>query len=186
MRRGSVARMRKSCALGVALVLAVLVSGCGRTVVRTVTANAGTTSAATGDQRLYGHIASLRRSGDAYELRFDPAWFLSGVAANVAQAEDQRLHCKPLACPPVANDNYVVDESHRVLTFVVPAGVRGTVLTKRGSAGGPFPATAITIAQLAGVVHGTSTLKLFEPLSSGVWIVVHIGTVRSFAQQYVP
>src|SRR5438067_2001017 len=148
-------RLRRSCAIGVVLALAVLVGGCGRTVVRTVTVKAATQSAATGDQRLYGHITSLQRSGHAYELRFDPAWFLSGVAANFAQAEDQGLHCKPLACPPVANDNYVVDESHRVLTFVVPARVRGSVLTKRGSAGGPFPAAASTNEQLAGIVHGT-------------------------------
>jgi hypothetical protein len=64
--------------------------------------------------------------------------------------------------------------------------VQGTVLTKSGSSGGPFPATTITVAQLAQIVAGKSSLKLFEPLSSGVWILVHVDTVRAFAQQYRP
>ena len=84
---------------------------------------------ATGDQRLYGQVKSLERKGDYYELRFDPAWFLSGVAANVAKAEDQHTACRPSDCPPVDNDNYVVDEGHRLLTYLVPADVRGGVIT---------------------------------------------------------
>ena len=92
----------------------------------------------------------------------------------------------PSACPPVANDNYVVDEGHRLLTYLVPADVQGTVLTTSGSSGGPFPATTITVAQLAQIIAGQSSLKLFEPLSSGVWILVHGDTVRTFAQQYRP
>jgi hypothetical protein len=179
-----------------------LVAGCGsrgaQKAVRTVTqqkaAFASTVTAqqkaaalsATGDQRLYGQVKSLERKGDHYELRFDPAFFLSGVTANVAQAEDQKTPCQPSACPPVANDNYVVDEGHRLLTYLVPADVQGTVLTKSGSSGGPFPATTITAAQLAQIIAGTSSLKLFEPLLSGVWILVHGDTVRTFAQQYRP
>lgn len=180
-----------------------LAAGCGgggaHKVVRTVTVQQkpavakavtvqqqATTLSATGDQRLYGQIKSLERKGDHYELRFDPAFFLSGVAANVAHAEDQHTPCQPSACPPVANDNYVVDEGHRLLTYLVPADVRGTVLTKSGSSGGPFPETTITAAELAQIVAGESSLKLFEPLSSGVWILVHVDSVRTFAQQYRP
>jgi hypothetical protein len=156
-------------------------------VVRTVTVQQKAAAlSATGDQRLYGQVKSLERKGDHYELRFDPAFFLSGVAANVAQAEDQHTPCQPSACPPVANDNYVVDEGHRLLTYLVPADVQGTVLTKSGSSGGPFPATTITVAQLAQIIAGKSSLKLFEPLSTGVWILVHVDTVRTFAQQYRP
>jgi hypothetical protein len=155
-------------------------------VARTVAVQHKAVLSATGDQRLYGQVKSLERKGDHYELRFDPALFLSGVAANVAQAEDQHTPCQPSACPPVANDNYVVDESHRLLTYLVPADVQGTVLTKSGSSGGPFPATTITVAQLAQIIAGKSSLKLFEPLSSGVWILVHVDTVRTFAQQYRP
>jgi hypothetical protein len=145
-----------------------------------------TLRATTGDQRLYGQIRSLERKGANYELRFDPAWFLSGVTANVAQAADQGTECMPTACPPVANDYYVVNESHRVLTYIVGADVRGTVLTRSGPNRGPFPTTTITVAQLAQLVAGKSSLKLFEPLASGVWIRVHNDRVRSFAQQYVP
>ena len=179
-----------------------LAAGCGgggsRNVVRTVTVQKAAVAktvavqqkpaalSATGDQRLYGLVKSLERKGDHYELRFDPAFFLSGVTANVAQAEDQQTPCQPSACPPVANDNYVVDEGDRLLTYLVPAGVQGTVLTRTGSSGGPFPATTITIAQLAEIIAGQSSLKLFEPLSSGVWILVHGDTVRTFAQQYRP
>jgi hypothetical protein len=180
-----------------------LVAGCGsggaQKVVRTVTVQqkavvASSVTAqqkaaalsATGDQRLYGQVKSLERKGDHYELRFDPALFLSGVTANVAQAEDQQTPCQPSACPPVANDNYVVDEGHRLLTYLVPADAHGTVLTKSGSSGGPFPATTITIAELAQIIAGTSSLKLFEPLSTGVWMLVHGDTVRTFAQQYRP
>jgi hypothetical protein len=175
-----------------------LAAGCGsggaHRVVRTVTvqqkpAVAKTVTvqqraaalSATGDQRLYGQIKSLERRGDYYELRFDPAFILSGVAANVAHAEDQHTACRPSACPAVDNDNYVVDEGHRLLTYLVPADVRGGVITTCCT-----PSTTITVGQLAEIVSGKSSLKLFEPLSTGVWILVHVDTVRTFAQQYIP
>ena len=176
--------MRTRATLG--LLLAVLAGGCGgtRTVVRTVTvAPSAAHALTTVDQRFYGRIESLQRRGDRYELRFKPAWFLTGLTANVAQAEDQGTACAPSACPPVANDNYAI-EGARALTFIVPAGVRGTVLGTGGSNG--FRPRRISAAQLAGLVAGTSSLKLFEPLSSGVWILVHVDTVRAFAQQYHP
>jgi hypothetical protein len=157
------------------------------TVVKTVTAErTAAVVSATGDQRLYGQIKSLERKGDHYELRFDPAWFLSGVTANVAKAEDEHISCQPSACPPVPNDNYRVDEGHRLLTYLVPADARGTVLTKGGATYGPSPGTTIIAAQLAEIVAGKSSLKLFEPLSTGVWILVHVDTVQTFAQQYIP
>jgi len=37
--------------------------------------------------RTFGHISSLSRSGDLYDMRFDPAWFTSGATANAAAAE---------------------------------------------------------------------------------------------------
>ena len=51
----------------------------------------------------------LKRKGSDYEVRFDPALFLSGEAANVAAAEDGAVP----PGEPVPNDNYVVDEGHR-------------------------------------------------------------------------
>jgi hypothetical protein len=176
--------MRSVAFLGAAVLL-LAAAGCGgtRTVVRTVTV--APKPSATGDQRLYGRIVSLERKGNHYELRFDPAWFLSGVAANVAQAQDEGRHCRPSACPPVANDNYVVDESHRALVFLVSPKVRGTVLDK-GANGLDLPGKTVTIALLAQLVAGKSPLELYEPLSSGMWILVHSDTLRAFAQQYKP
>lgn len=166
--------------------LGVLLAGCGgtRTVVATTTVVRSAAPSPTGDQRIYGTIASLRRDGGRYLLRFDPAWFTSGITANVVQAADQGMTCQPSACPPVPNDNLVVDEGHRLLTYVLPLGARGTVLAGGGANG--FRPTTITATQLARLVAGTSTLKLFEPLATGVWLLVHVDTVRTFAQQYRP
>jgi hypothetical protein len=179
--------VRKRATVGTGLLLAVLAAGCGgtRTVVQTVTVapSAAHVLSAAADQRFFGRIKSLERKGNRYELRFDPAWLVTGVTANVAQAEDQGTQCVPTACPPVANDSYVI-EGTRPLTFIVPASARGTVLGTGGSNG--FRSRTITAAQLAELVAGTSSLKLFEPLSSGVWILVHVDTVRAFAQQYRP
>ena len=83
---------------------------------------------------------------------------------------------------PVPNDNYVVNESHRPITYVVPANAHVTVL-KRGVESSP-----ITVAQLAQLVAGKSPFPrpLFEGLGTGFWIRVHIDTVRSLDQQYHP
>jgi hypothetical protein len=169
------------------LLLGTVLAGCGgtHTVVRTVTVEAKL-SAESPDQRFYGTVTSLVRAGGRYELRFDPAWFLSGVTANAALADDAGTHCAPTACPPVPNDNYRLDEGNRILTFIVPNNVRGMVLVKGSTNTSPFPATTITVRQLAQIVAGRGRLNLFEPLSSGVWLVVHNDTVRSFAQQYRP
>lgn len=177
--------MRKLLWLGGSLAIVLALTACGgtKTIVKTVQVQPKPTASPNGDQRFYGHIKSLTKSGSGYILRFDPVWFLSGVTANVAAAEDQGTTCRPKVCEPVPNDNYRVDEGRRVLTFLVPASVHGTVLTKGGNL---FPGTSIGADELAKLVAGTSTLKLFEPLSSGVWILVHIDTVRTFAQQYRP
>jgi hypothetical protein len=130
------------------------------------------------DQVQFGYIESLKRSGPQYRLRFDPAWSLSGVTANVAAAEDGVIP----AGQPVPNDNYVVNESHRLFTYVVPTSARVTVL-ETGVA-----ASRITVAQLAGLVAGKNPFPrpLFEGLDTGFWIRAHIDTVRSLDQQYHP
>jgi hypothetical protein len=180
--------MRFAAAIVAVVVLGTAAAGCGgktSAVVRTVTVRAQP-AAESPNQRFFGRIRSLVRVGGRYELRFDPAWFLSGVTANVAAAQDTGTRCRPISCPPVPNDNYRLEEGHRVLTFIVPVGARGTVLVKKSANSGPFPATTITAGQLAQIVAGKSALKLFEPLSSGVWLLVHVDTVRAFAQQYQP
>ena len=159
--------------------LVVCAAGCGstKTVTKTVTvttAKAEQTPPAR--QTLFGHIKSLQEKGGGFVLRLDPEWFLSGSTANAAAAEDGAVE----PGQPVPNDNYRVDEGHRLFTYNVPADTLVTVITKAPTG------TPITVSQLADIVNGTSKLKLFEPLESGVWIVVHGDTVRSIDQQYQP
>jgi hypothetical protein len=162
---------------------AVLV-GCGttHTVVKTVTVT-HTVTAATTDQRLYGHIRSMEQTAGGYFVHFDPAWLLSGITANAAEAENQGVTCAPRECEAVPNDNLVVDESGRTYVYFLPDDAHGTVLTKSPTG---FKDTPVTAAQLSELVAGTSALELFEPLESGVWLTVRIDTIRSFAQQYQP
>jgi hypothetical protein len=126
----------------------------------------------------FGYIKSLTRAGTHYEMRFDPAWFLTGITANTAAAEDGAVE----PGQPVPNDNYVLDEGHRLLTYAVPPTAHVTVLTNQGDAG--ITPTPVTVSQLAGIVNGQSDLKLFEPIETGFWIAVSIDTVRSLDQQY--
>ena len=123
----------------------------------------------------FGHIQSLERSEGHYVLRFDPAEHLTGVTASDAAEEDT-------GSSDVPNDYYVVDEGHRLFTYKVPADAHVTVLAE-GVEGTP-----ITVAQLAKIVKGGEPLghPLFEPLQTGVWILIEIDTVRSIDQQYVP
>jgi hypothetical protein len=172
--------------LVVALVIAAGTTGCGGKQVANDTTGAATTATGTpfgppAQVVLYGHIESLDREGDQFVLLFDPAWFLSGETANAAAAEDGAVE----AGEPVPNDNYVVDEGHRLLTYLVPDDALVTVLTTAGDPA-QFGATEITVSQLAGIVQGTSDLELFESLETGVWISVDIDTVRAINQQYRP
>ena len=130
--------------------------------------------------RIFGHIKSLDRSGDHYQLLFDPAWFTSGVTANTAAAQDGAVD----PGQPVPNDNYIVDESDRVLTYLVPDTARVTILTRDSTA--PLYETTSTVAELERIVNGGDHRPLFEPLDSGVWIRVHNDTVCTLDQQYRP
>ena len=83
---------------------------------------------------LYGHIKKLTRKGGHYELCFDPAWFTSGVTASSAALEDT-------GSGDVPNDNYIVEEGDRLLTYLVPTSARVTVLTNdaKGISSTPIP-----------------------------------------------
>jgi len=131
--------------------------------------------------RIFGHIGSLARQGDRFVMRFDPAWFTSGTTANTAAAEDGAVE----PGQPVPNDNYVIDESHRLLTYLVPKDVPVTVLTRDGDPA-KLGATPITVAELARIVNGGKHRELLEPLDSGVWIRVHVDIACSIDQQYRP
>lgn len=170
----------------VVLVLAAAVAGCGdtktvtETVTNTVTVDS-TQKQGAGPPEVrweYGYVKSLTAKGSGYVLRFDPAWLLSGETANVAAAEDGAVE----PGQPVPNDNYVVNEGHRLLTYKVPADAKVTVLADSPTG------TPITVAQLAKIVDGKDPLgkPLFEPITTGFWIEYRIDTVRSLQQQYKP
>jgi hypothetical protein len=134
-------------------------------------------AAPAGQMALYGHIKTLGRgSGGRYLMRFDPAWFTSGITASRAKLADT-------GSADVPNDNYVIEESHRLLTYRVAKNARVTVLQNTNAG---ISATPITVSELARIVNGTSRRKLFEPLDSGIWIRVRIDTVREVDQQYQP
>jgi hypothetical protein len=134
-------------------------------------------AAPAGQMVLYGHIRRRFRKGGRIQLRFDPAWFTSGLTASAAKLADT-------GSSDVPNDNYVVEEGHRLLTYLVPETARVTVLTNQGTRG--ISATPISVAELLRVVNGGRHRKLFEPLDSGIWIRVRIDTVRELDQQYQP
>ncbi len=131
------------------------------------------------DNRIFGHVSSLTRKGTRYEMRFDPAWFTSGETANVAAAEDGVI----APGEPMPNDNYVIDEGHRLLTYLVPPDAHVTVLTNNGTG---ILSTPITVTELAQLVKGGKPIKLFEPLDTGFWMRFHVDTVCALDQQYHP
>ena len=132
-----------------------------------------------GEQVLWGHIKSLNAKGRRFELRFDPAWWLTGHAAERAAFEDT-------GSTDVPNDYYVVDEGHRVLTYLVAPGARVTVLTR-----GVRPAT-ISVGELAQIVKGRNPRNrpLYDRRNGlGYWIRVgskYPNPVLSLDQQYQP
>ena len=177
---------------GLVVALAGFAAGCGgtKTVTKTVTKTAtvaGTTTSETtpllsvqlppaapaGQMVLYGHVKSLARKGGRFEMRFDPAWWLTGVAAERAAVEDG-------ATSPgqgVPNDYYIVDEGHGLLTYVVGANAPVTIVT----AGAGH--ARITVSKLAQFLSGKN------PSGFGFWIRVgdkYPNAVLSLDQQYQP
>jgi len=133
-------------------------------------------AAPAGQMTLYGHVKTLTRRGGRFEMQFDPAWFTTGVTASRGALQNT-------GSSDVPNDNYVVEEGHRLLTYLVPTSARITVLTNNGQG---IAATPINVSELSRIVSGGKHRRLFEPLDSGVWIRVHVDTVRSVDQQYRP
>ena len=121
----------------------------------------------------------LRKEGTHWVMRFDPALMLSGRTANVAAVADGVIARGEV----VPNDNYVRDHDHELLNYVVADDARVRVLTRPGDKQGQ---STISVAELARVLGGTSKVRLFEPLSTGVWINYHVDTVRRIQQEYRP
>jgi hypothetical protein len=112
-------------------------------------------------------------------MRFDPEWFTSGLTSNVAAAEDGVEQ----PGEPVPNDDYRIDEGHRLPTYLVAPNARVTVITRHGNPA-QLGATPITVAQLAALPLGEKVIDLFEPVDTGMWIRVQIDTVCAIDQQY--
>jgi hypothetical protein len=127
---------------------------------------------------MYGHVAAMTQTGKRYELRFDPALWLTGVSAERAAKEDT-------GSSDVPNDYYIVEEGHRLITFLVAPTAHVTALTNHGE--GPLGETPITVAELAQIVQGKNPKhrQLMEP-KAGFWIHVSGDTVLSLDQQYQP
>jgi hypothetical protein len=191
---------------GLVLAVAGVAAGCGST--RTVTTTVGTTvtetatvtstsksattpllyvqlppAAPAGQMVLYGHIKSLARKSGRFEMRFDPAWWLTGVAAENAAVEDGAIS----PGDSVPNDYYMVDEGHRLLTYVVAAKAPVTIVT--AGAGN----ARISVSELAQLFNGKNP-KHRSLMGGGIrgfgfWIRVgdkYPNPVLSLNQAYQP
>lgn len=157
--------------------LALIAIGCGETT-HTVTTTEPAV-ADTGDLVLFGYAKEMDPDGDRYRLRFDPVLVLSGETASVAAAEDGVVE----PGEPVPNDYYRVDESKRLFTYLVPGDARVTVLRDAG-----VQPASISVDELAQLVAGEEPFgkPLWEPISTGFRMRIHVDTVRSLEQLYVP
>jgi hypothetical protein len=132
-----------------------------------------------GQTTLFGHIASLSRKHGRWEMRFDPALLLTGVTAEQAALEDT-------GSPDVPNDSYTLDESHRLLTYVVSPTAKITILTQG------LQAVQIGVPELAQILQGKNPTHraLFDRANGlGYWIRVsrkYPSPVLSLDQQYHP
>ena len=132
-----------------------------------------------GQTALFGHVESLTRKGGRWEMRFDPALVLFGATAEQAAFEDTGSRDVP-------NDSYTLDESHRLLTYVVASKAPVTILTQG------LEAQTIPVAELNQILRGKNPRhrKLFgQPKSFGFWIRVsakYPNPVLSLDEQYHP
>ena len=158
--------------------LVILAAGIAAVVVAGSTLAALSTSGPAGrpkQQALYGHVKSITRHGGRLELRFDPALWLTGVAAERA------CNC---GSGPVPNDYFIVDETHRLLTFVVRRDATVTIITARDYA------VPITVRELKQIVAGKNPKHrdLLEP-KAGFWIRIgakYPNPIVALGQQYQP
>jgi hypothetical protein len=156
---------------------------------QTVTAPAGpkkppAAQAETASVKYFGTPVSVTKlDARRYAIAIKPQFFLVGVTANVAFAASQQNACQPLECPAVEDDRLVIPAGKQSLLFILPARATGTVLTLGNQQVGE---TVVTGAQLAALVGGAKTPKLFESLDSGLWLTVNVDTVTAFSQQYEP
>jgi hypothetical protein len=126
----------------------------------------------------YGHIKSMTQTAPGrYELRLDPAWWLTGVAA-------QHTALESTGSSDVPNDYVTVEEGQRLLTFPVLADAQVALLT------GAAEHTTITADELAQIVNGGNPQhrRIFEP-DAGWWLRIgdsYPNAAVVLFQQYQP
>ena len=102
------------------------------------------------------------------------------MTASAAAAEDGVFE----PGEPVPNDNYRIDEGHRLLTYLVSPTAHVTVLTRNGEPEGLRATPSRSRARAAG--RGKKPVELFEPLDTGVSLRVRNDTACAINQQYLP
>ena len=125
----------------------------------------------------FGHIKEMRRTAKGYEIRFDPAWWLNGHAAEQAAFEDTGSRDVP-------NDYYIVDEGHRLLSFLVAKGASIGVLNR------DLRLVRISPSELSAIVHGRNPnhRQLFSRTAAW-WIQIgnkYPNPAVALSQQYQP
>jgi hypothetical protein len=125
----------------------------------------------------YGHIKSMKATKGGYEIRFDPAWWLTGRAAEQAKFEDTGSRDVP-------NDYYIVEEGHRLLTFPVGKQAEVTMI------GTNVRTIHLSTAELNQLENGRNPRHrhLMEP-TAGFWIQVgekYPNRAVKLIQQYQP
>lgn len=159
--------------LALALAVAVAVVAAASSALRAAPASS---SHANPHGVFYGHVKSITQKSHRIVMQFDPAWWLTGLAGE-----------RSCGCHPLSNDYYIVDESHRLLTFAVRRDAHVTVLTQTE---GPIGTASISVAELAQIVKGKNPRhrRLLEP-KAGFWIQTgskYPSAVVSLEQQYQP
>jgi hypothetical protein len=125
----------------------------------------------------FGHVKGMTHTSKGYEIRFDPAWWLNGHAAEQAAFEDTGSRDVP-------NDYYIVDEGHRLLSFLVAKGASIGVLNR------DLRLVKISPAELNAILHGRNPnhRKLFSATAAW-WIQVgnkYPNPAVVLSQQYQP
>ena len=126
---------------------------------------------------VWGHVRAFTRKGARYEMKFDPAWWLTGTAAEHAALEDTGSRDVP-------NDYYTLEEGHRLLTFTVLRTARINVLTAPGEWQRVTPAQFVLIQQ----GKNPTGKRIFEP-QAGYWIRIgrqYPNPAVTIDQQYQP
>ena len=129
----------------------------------------------------FGYAKSLTRRGARYLMRVDPELVLSGVTANTAALEDKAIR----PGESVTNDYYLLDEGHRLLSYLVPRKAHVTVITNRGT--GPR-STVVGVDELSSILKGKNPRSrpgLWSPIS-GFWIRVAGDRALALDQAYRP